>query len=688
MPMTKRISATAQSSTALAANVDATTGVITVANPVTNDGWHGLQFYITSNGAELVATNVTSQKKSAGKKAWHADIAPGIGIRIETTPDAGAKGICLQPSVVNRTDQPFHFTGYGFRIADGAAGPMLHHHGLAVFVHSENLRYENLPHSRENFPFIRPLPESHRIYGRQGLAPMPALALGKITRDRWLVEGALSQDRHAPSWHLDLSTIPGRMLEYRSEYFWNGASSEVVAAGETVALEVTLYQIVEAPPDQIYTAYIDALLARYGKQFAGARSRLATEPLYCTWNYGVFTGVDENTCLQRIALAGKTQKGGVFQLDHGYQRAHESHASWGYMDAYYPDSTATWDKNRFPGGPRRIVDACKKAGLRPAIWWTPRMDVGGPISRDHPEWIALNPAGNPIEKVGDLHPDYSVPEVRAFIEQSLRTVIDDWEFEGIKLDFVSWAFDAPDLVYRNGGTSIYWKRWLLRLIRKMLGPGGYFLHCVSCPLGNPFLAIDGCDSFRAGGDIDHGAWELHLYNCGWMLASFPASGKRTWFADMDSFMGNPKFPGNERRFRGAVGYMTSGVINVSGPIEAFNDAAMQEYRLLSERCDQGNPVRVLDRAAFFGRPLPRVLARMHGAGSKTRKSFGVIATIGLFNWDEAPQSIAVALTELGLKWAEVRVRDFWTGKPVPLKTAAFSALLHAREHALLDVMPK
>jgi hypothetical protein len=672
--------------TALTLQPNAREGTFDVTDPKTGDGWVGLQFFVTSRGKPLLAAQLRTQKSSSGTMRWRANLAPDIEASFEAGPSPAGNGVWVRPSITNHGKKTFRFTGYGFDLKDGAAGPRLSHHGIPVFAHSENLRYENMPHSRETFPFIRPLPEASRWYGRQGLGPMPALVLGRVTQDRWLVEGAASQERHMPSWHLGLTTVPGRMLDYKSEYCWNGASEEQVKAGETVALESTLYLLVNASPDRLYEAYTDELVELYGDRFAGPHSRLATEPVYCTWNYGVYTDVTEAECVQRIKIAAKAQGGGIFQLDHGYQPPHAPHKSWGHMDAYYPDTAKTWDKSRFPGGPKRIVDECHKNGLTPAIWWTPRMDVGGPISKEHPDWIALNQAGNPIENVGDLHPDYSVPEVREFIQRTLRTVIHDWGFQGIKLDFFSWAFDAPDVVYRNGGTSVQWKRWLLNMVRNELGPAGYFLHCVSCPLGNPFLAIDGCDSFRAGGDIDHGGWEMNVWNCSWILASFPQCGRRTWFPDMDSFMGSPKFPANERRFRGAMGYLTSGMIDISGKTETFDAQMLREYKLLSQRCDQGGKVVVPDRAAFFGRPLPRVLVRPHDPTSRTRKEFGVTATVGLFNWDVVPQEIAVPLTSFVSSRRAIRAKDFWTGKPVAIKDGQLVAQLQPREHLLVDIL--
>jgi hypothetical protein len=666
--------------------VNEKTATVDLIDAETGDGWHGLQFYLQGENGEQVCT-VARQVSREGRTArWRCDLAEGAEVAFEATASPNGGGLWIKPTLSNGGSRPLRFTGYGFRIAPGARGPQLNQGGVPVFAHSENLRYEILPQSRETYPFVRPLPETGRWYGRQGIGPMPVLVLGRLGKDRWLVEGAASQERHMPSWHLDLPGESGRLLEYRSGYFWNGASAESVAPGQTAALESTLYLVVNAAPDSFYEAYIEELAALYGDRFAGPNSRLADEPVYCTWNYGIYFNVSEADCLQRMDVVKKVQGGGIFQLDHGYQPPHAPHGSWGYLDAFYPDTTATWDRKRFPGGPKAIVEQCRQRGLTPAIWWTPRMDVDGPIAREHPEWIARNGKGEPIAYVGDLHPDYSVPEVREFISRTLHTVIKDWGFEGIKLDFFSWAFDAPDLVYRNGGTSVQWRRWLLNLVRRELGPRGYFLYCVSCPLGNPFLALDGCDSFRAGRDIDRGAWEMNVNNCSWLLASLPACGRRTWFADMDSFLGSSEFPGSERRFRCAMGYLTAGMMDFSGPVETFDAELLGEYKRLADRCEQGGRVLVPDRSAYFGRALPRVLARVHEADSRTRRNVGALATVGLFNWDEVPQAVAVSLSQLGLSNRPTRARDFWTEREITLRDGCLVAELQPREHLLVDLL--
>ncbi|NNM88647.1 MAG: hypothetical protein HKL95_09020, partial [Phycisphaerae bacterium] len=163
-------------------------------------------------------------------------------------------------------------------------------------------------------------------------------------------------------------------------------------------------------------------------------------------------------------------------------------------------------------------------------------------------------------------------------------------------------------------------------------------------------------------------------------------GRSSWFVDIDSFMGSAGCPVHERRFRCAVGYLTSGMLDFSGPIETLDKLALSDYRRLCQRCDQGGTVRVPDREAFFGVPLPRILVRLHSADSITRRKHGVQATVGLFNWQEAACISGVSLAGLGLKTRAAGVRDFWTGRTIRAADGRLNVELPPRHHVMVDVM--
>jgi len=670
----------------LSLSVDAKAATISLTGSGGTLGWSGLQFYLRNGTRELITHELDRRDRPDGTIVCKGTLDKQLGVELLIAPSPAGLGWTITPKLHNRSKADLRFTGYGFRPGPAMPGVRYQHpgSGLAVFAHTDNLRYENLPHSRVQYPFIRSLPTTPTHLGVQSQGPLPVLALGQTESDVWLIEGALTQQRHLISWHLGLPSQPGRWADCHSEFTWMGDSVEIVRPGEEVELETIVLLAVQAAPDRLHASYITELTTRH--KFIGPQSRLDREPVFCTWNYGVFTNVTEADCLKRMDIVAKIQRGGFFQLDHGYQPPTDKPTP--EVDAYYPDGSRSWDLSRFPSGPKGFVAACRKRGLRPAIWWSPRVDLVGVICREHPDWLALDKRGQPITDVGHYMLDCSVPDARQFIENCIRLMTRDWGFEGIKLDFFSWMFDHPEIKFRNGGTGVAWKRWMMEMIRSYLGPQGYFLHGVSCPLGNPFLAIDGFDSYRAGIDIDRGRWDNHVRNCSWLLPGMLANGRQTWFGNIDSCMGAPEIPAVERRSRNAFAYITAGMFEFSGAVEKLDAAALEEYRRLVERCDQGGQVSCPDTEAFFGRPLPRVLVRHHAAESRTHKKFSAVMTIGFFNWGDTDQVTSLNLKEFAIDPHRIELRDFWTGEPRAHTGEIVTAALAGRSHVMWDVIVK
>ncbi len=664
---------------------DAPAGTLSLSNAQQDAGWFGLRFYLLSRGRMRIAQTDGKVQRRGQTQVWRGAIGKNIRVTLAVSPSPTGKGWVVVPELENRGKNACAFTGYGFCVADGAPGVRVPGgtKGLLVHAHSENLRHESLPHCRAEFPFIRPLPRTPTRLGAQASGPIPALFCGQTNGTHWLMEGQFTQNRHLLSWYLGIPSTPERTADYRSEYTWTGGAPEQVAPHQRRRLEASLFRLIQAAPDGLYAPYIDEISRAH--HFAGRDSRLVHEPVYCTWNFGIQTEINEADCLRRMDVVANVQKGGYFQIDHGYQKpAHPGGKASIEVDAYYPDPEAAWDLERFPSGPRGFVHACRARGLRPAIWWSPRVDRAGKLRREHPEWMLRDRKGRLID-LEHLLLDPSVPEARAFMERCIRTTIREWGFEGFKMDFFSYMFDHDQALFRHGGTGTAWKKWLFGFIRATLGPRGYFLHCISCPLGNPFMALAGADAFRAGVDIHAGAWGYHVRGSSWLLPAVMASGKKTWFADIDGFMGSPDIPATERRTRCAFGYMTAGMLDFSGPVERLDRQALLDYRRLVERCDQGGGTQCPDPEAFYGRPLPRILLRHHAAGSRTRRRFKLAATLAFFNWSDTEQSVACPLATLGLPSNVVHLTDFWTGRPVARQGAHLTATLPPRGHIIWDI---
>jgi hypothetical protein len=663
-------------------------------------GWQNLQFYLeTENKESLVLDQpVMEQKEEQLILSYSPSSDLTVTLTIQNSPSDN--GISIIPKLKNNGKSSLKFKAYGFQPASDCDGMKLEaKNRLPVFANSENLRLE-LPHCRNDFPFIRPFPPELSAIGTAPCGPIPALFVGLTDCDTWLAEGCLTQKRHIISWVMGMSpSKPGRSF-CKSRYLWSGTEYETVNPNEEIELETTLYKIIKSSPDQLYSQYFEELNKLY--HFAGEDSLLKYEPVFCTWNYNIFTNINEEDCLKRIELAGELQNHkGFFQVDHGYQPQlsgepaeytpfnskdlSQNTPATPEVDAYYPDCSNTWDKNRFPGGPAVIVEACRKQKLKPSIWWSPRVSLEGRIQQAHPEWLLCDQNGAPLDVGSHYCIDPSVKEGWDFLEECVRVITKEWGFQGMKLDFFSWTFDHPKAVFKNGGTNIYWKYKFIKMIRSYLGPEGYFMHCISCPLGNPFLAINGFDAFRAGIDIHSGEWSYHVKSANWLLPAVLATGKNTWFANIDSCMGKAEIPTVERRSRLNFAYMTAGMLELSGPIENLDQEALDDYKKLCLRCDAGSGVKCPDQEALFGRPLPKILVREHSQDSLTFKEFKIKRSIGFFNWTDQVQHQSFDISEL-VDSENFEINEFWNQQGLyRLEDKLITVTLPPRASCLIDI---
>ena len=664
------------------------------------DGWRGLSFQVSSPEHGLLSWDRFERSENG---FTGSGIKHGIGLCLEAS--ISKNGAVLVTPVLSVHDKnPLRFSSYGFRPLDGIflSG---RRNGAGFYAHSDNLRIERFPQFRSVYPYIRPIPDNSIQLGGVASEPVPVIFMGDLDSGLWLMEGAVTQNRHWLSWNVSHSAIMNSAIECESVFKWLGTPFETVESGASMRLETMAFNIFSSSPDGMMKSYIAELPDKQKQKTRN--SKLASEAVYCTWNFNVFSNISEEDCLRRIPIAAKLQGGkGYFQLDHGYQPQLDGSPapyipfreatptngtmSAGCLDTYYPDPSMAWDKLRFPGGHKTIVAACKQHGLKPAIWWTPRVHRNGPIRKTHPEWLLADKDGTPIDPGGHLCLDFSVPEAFAFAEGCIRTIVQDWGFEGIKLDFFSWSFDHPDIRFRNGGTNVVWKRRFVGMIRSMLKEDAYFLHCISCPSGNPLLADYGFNAFRAGMDIHDGSWEKHKGSVAWSLPSLLASGRDTWLANMDSCMGDVHIPETERRSRMAFVYATSGMLEFGGPLELLDENAKSDYSRLCERCDAGGGFECPDvESSFTGLPHPKIIVRRHSRESVTFRNWGISTTVALLNWSDKAVPAGFDLASLGVSSVS-QVMDFWTGKSPELSydNTFLLAKLPPMGHLLLDIKGK
>ena len=230
-----------------------------------------------------------------------------------------------------------------------------------------------------------------------------------------------------------------RDLSVAIEAYAEGASYE---AGEVVAE-------VEAFCASGYFAAKDLLREVYAGYrcferlaFLGAPAALGGRLVpggYESW-YNHYTHIDEKLIMADLEGLGsgpnlineyyiRRGKPTVFQVDDGWEKA-----------------VGDWeaDPAKFPGGMKATAARIEAKGLIPGLWLAPFIaQHGSAVVREHPDWVLRDDRGRPV--VGGNNPgwdgdyyvlDISRPEVGDYLGKVFETVVEDWGYRYLKLDFL------------------------------------------------------------------------------------------------------------------------------------------------------------------------------------------------------------------------------------------------------------
>lgn len=213
---------------------------------------------------------------------------------------------------------------------------------------------------------------------------------------------------------------------------------------------------------------------------------------WCSW-YEYFEHISEKIILDNLETAEEIKDSfplDLIQIDDGYQM-----------------KVGDWLETRetFPNGMKPIVDKIKEKGFTPGIWLAPfAISKESSVFQNHPDWLLYN-VGQPV-KAGWLPQwgkgqstalDLTNPEAMEYVHHFIKTVVEDWGFDYLKLDFLYAA--AVACQYQDSTkTRAEVLRAGLETIRDAAGSQTRILGC-GCPLGP---AIGLVDAMRVSADVD------------------------------------------------------------------------------------------------------------------------------------------------------------------------------------------
>lgn len=582
--------------------------------------------------------------------------SPDVPYEVKVEISEPEAGCCVaQATLVNRGAVPLRLQGLRWHCDPAEKdGPALHFPvelKPQVFA-TENLRGDYFGTGTvEGDRYAYPLTNQFVEYGNAEDHVFPGIFIAATETPVGLFIGQATQHRfHA------LYRFRGRM-ERRENWLFeieervSGVTVVELAPGESLRGEKLFFNLVETNDPQRATAAYFRLLHATGAFARRADNPLPSQRIYCTWNYDFMADIDEAKLLGQIPVLKKHFPSVKFlQLDDGYQTCHAP-GQRAMIDLCYGDLEKPFDPARFPEGPKALTGRIKAEGMRPAIWLGLWASTGSRMLKDHPDWVLCDDTGKPLLfnqwYGGTAILDPSIPGVRDYLDSMCRTVFGEWGFEGVKLDFSSFAFNGKRVRYRHPGKSaIELRHELESTFRRYLPRDGFFGWCVVAGTAQPFLAQ--ADYFRNAIDIGHGNWDVARRIALWTANTYLFLQEAPCLPNIDSIGWSKNF--DETSWGTWLNFcaISGAAVEVSGDLRTLPEERLRRLARTLELSDPNRIVRCPGLASVRGQPPAVWVAE--GAHS---------SLVGVFNWRETPVHVEVS-SVLSAHSGRIVV-DAWTG---------------------------
>ena len=232
--------------------------------------------------------------------------------------------------------------------------------------------------------------------------------------------------------------------------------------------------VAEGKEDEVFDAWFNAM---------GVKPRTAERLMgYSSW-YNRYDKIDEPGILSDLSGAESVlEAGDLFQVDDGWQTA-----------------VGDWlsiKEDKFPKGMRYISDRIHEKGFKAGLWLAPfgaQFESG--LAKEHPDWL-LKYRGKPwaagVNWGGFYGIDIDNKEVVSYLEKVFDTVLGQWNFDLVKLDFLYAAAPFGNDTESRAARMIR----AMKLLRSLCG-NKLILGC-GVPLMPAFGLVDYC---RIGCDV-------------------------------------------------------------------------------------------------------------------------------------------------------------------------------------------
>lgn len=484
------------------------------------------------------------------------------------------------------------------------------------------------------------------------LADMFAV-LGDRTHRTGMLAGFLSQTRHFGSIEVWTDALRPSLR------VWAHGDGARLDPGAQITTDWACLHFLHLDVPEPLRPYLDAVARLHG---VGDPPEPVTG--WCSWYhfYEDLTPADVRRNLEAVQALRPDLPLDLVQIDDGYQaRA----GDWLSFDADFPNGVAP------------LAERIRAAGCTPGLWLAPfLLKRGARLAARHRDWILRNRwrvgvnAGfynNAMATALDL----THPGARQHVQEVVGTLVHDWGFPYLKLDFL-YAGALPGRRHDPTMTRAQALRAGLEAIRSAAGERAFLLGC-GCPLGS---AIGLVDAMRINPDVsprwgpsyrdrplplraeaDLPATRNAVHNA---LTRAPLH-RRWWLNDPDCLVLRPEAHLSlaEMRTLATVIALTGGATLISDDLPHLPPERLRILEAILPPLH--GAAHVLD---WFDQPTPaRLQMDLEGPA-------GPWHLVALFNWEDRPADLRLRLQDFYLQPGTTYLaRDFWGQRSLAIRGA-------------------
>src|SRR5271165_2686186 len=397
----------------------------------------GMKSGVGQPGARLLFAQRREESTRQGKRLICIHTDPALRLTVESVYEAfnGVPVVRRYSRVINDGSSPVGIEFLSSAMLHGLADPQVYDRELRIHIALNSWMAEGQWHT------LRPSEMGFVENERTSWSEAQAGSTGSWSTERYLpmamaenIKLGLTwfwQIEHNGSWYWEISNVSARDNNADDVYAYLGGPDDLHSAAWKSLKPGETYETVPVAIGCVHGGFSDAVeaLTRY-RRIACEKPRknnsrcpvIFNDYMNCLWG--------DPTEEKELPIIGAAAKAGCeyFVIDAGWYA--DLHEDWSQTIGSWEPSATRW-----PHGLKSVLDRIRQAGMIPGLWLEPEVAGAKSLLAQKPDnWFFVR-YGKRVLKNSRYLLDFRNPEVRAYLDQVIARLVNDYDVGYIKMDY-------------------------------------------------------------------------------------------------------------------------------------------------------------------------------------------------------------------------------------------------------------